>query len=72
MIKELSTELHCVTSGFRREVDENFWILEVLKMGPMGWPETSVTNYTTTSCVITQKRASSQNVTALLSHGYCK
>ena len=34
MIKELSTEPHCVISGSRREADENFWMLDVLKMGP--------------------------------------
>jgi hypothetical protein len=44
LIKELSTELHCVISSFRREVEENSWILDALKMGPMGWPETSVKN----------------------------
>jgi hypothetical protein len=60
MIKELSTKLHCVISGFRREVDENSWILDTLKMGTMGWPETFVKNYTPTRCVITQTRASSQ------------
>jgi hypothetical protein len=54
-ITKLSTNFHCVISGSSCEVDENFLILDELKKGEMGFPETSTRNYTTTRCVISQK-----------------